>query len=102
MPGTCHRERARFAGTPARSLTSSSFAIEAQRDDGNSAIALLLNGRRFQFVVRLASGRHVSVTAPATAGSWTHVAAAYDNSYARLYLDGKEVAARHHAQARSE
>lgn len=68
-----------------------------KRDDGDSAFALVINQGKFQFVVRLASGRLFSVTAPATADTWTHVAATYDGEMLRLYLDGSEVS---HTRAR--
>jgi hypothetical protein len=62
-----------------------------KRDGNNSAFALLINGKKFQFVVRLKSGKLASVSAPARAGLWTHVAASYDNYDLRLYVDGSEV-----------
>jgi len=61
-------------------------------DEEDSAFALLIHNRKFEFVVRLTSGRLASVSAPATAGSWTHVAATYDGMTLRLYLSGIEVA----------
>jgi hypothetical protein len=67
-----------------------------KRDDNTSSIALVINSRKFQFVLRLASGRLVSVSTPARANQWTHVAATYDGSYLRLYTGGElaaEVAA---------
>lgn len=62
-----------------------------KRDDTDSAFALVINQGKFQFVVRLKSGRLASVSAPAVANRWTHVAATYDGQYLRLYLDGAEV-----------
>ena len=62
-----------------------------KRDGNNSAFALLLNAKKFQFVIKLKNGKLASVEAPAKANRWTHVAATYDNSYLRLYLDGVEV-----------
>lgn len=64
--------------------------IFRKRDDANSAFTLMIQGRRFQFIVKLSSGRMVSVSAPATARRWTHVAATYDGAMLRLYLDGIE------------
>ena len=64
--------------------------IFRKRDDVNSAFALVLNGKKFQFIVRLASGQFASVSAPATLGTWVHVAATYDGAYLRIYLDGQE------------
>lgn len=66
-----------------------------KRDDGKSSLALFINGKKLQFVVRFASGRLVSVAAPPKAGSWTHVAATYDKTWVRLYLDGTEVSCAH-------
>jgi len=66
-----------------------------KRDGDNSAFALLINGKKFQFVVRLASGKLASVSAPARAGQWTHVAATYDGYDLRLYLGGNEVSTTH-------
>ena len=43
-------------------------------------------------MIRLTSGELASVSSPATAGSWTHVAATYDGKVAILYLDGQEAA----------
>lgn len=65
--------------------------IFRKRDDDNSAFTLLLNGRRFQFIVKLASGRLASVSAPAQARAWTHVAATYDGTYLSLYKNGSLV-----------
>ena len=62
-----------------------------KRDDGDSAFALVINQGKFQFVVRLVSGKLITVSAPATSDTWTHVAATYDGSMLRLYLDGAEV-----------
>lgn len=65
-----------------------------KRDDLNSAFALLVHHGRYLFVVKLESGRLVSVSAPAAADTWTHVAATYDGTYLRLYTNGVEAAAR--------
>ena len=62
-----------------------------KRDDANSAVALVINAKKYQFVVRLASGKLASVSAPAIAGQWTHVAATYDGQLLRLYIGGLEV-----------
>jgi hypothetical protein len=62
-----------------------------KRDGDSSAVALILNDDRLQFIVRLTSGRMVSVSAPAQAGAWTHVAGTYDGSVLRLYVNGHEV-----------
>jgi hypothetical protein len=70
--------------------------IFRKRDDANSAFALVINNKKFQFIIKLASGRFVSVSTPAKAGTWTHVAASFDGSYLRLYIDGTDVS---HAQA---
>jgi len=68
--------------------------IFRKSDDEDSAFALLVHNRNLEFVVRLTSGRLASVSAPATAGKWTHVAATYDGATLRLYYDGTEVAHR--------
>jgi len=46
----------------------------------------------FVFGVREANGTdYVSVSAPARANAWVHVAATYDGSMLRLYVDGQEM-----------
>lgn len=62
-----------------------------KRDDANSAFALVINAKKFQFVIRLSSGRLATVSAPAKAGQWSHVAATYDGMSLRLYIDGLQV-----------
>jgi hypothetical protein len=64
-----------------------------KRDRDTSSFALLLSGGKFQFVISLGSGRAASVTAPIKAklGVYQHVAASYDGTTMRLYLDGAEV-----------
>ena len=62
--------------------------IFRKRESGTSTFVLLSNGRNYQFVIRLASGRAAAVSAPAATGQFTHVAATYDGSDLRLYLNG--------------
>jgi hypothetical protein len=71
---------------------SGTATLFRKRDDDSSAFALVINAKKFQLVVRLASGKLVTVQANATAGKWQHVAATYDNQVLRMYIDGKEVA----------
>ena len=59
-----------------------------KREGGTSTFVLLANGKDYQMVVRLASGRAVAVSAHATLNAWTHVAATYDGSDLNLYLNG--------------
>ena len=68
--------------------------IFRKRDDGSSAFALLIHNSRYQFVVRLSTGRMATVSGPAVVDEWTHIAATYDGSYLRLYLNGEEVDSR--------
>lgn len=65
--------------------------IFRKRDDANSALTLVIKDRSFQFVLKLASGRIVSISTPATANAWTHIAATYDGRVLRLYKDGQQV-----------
>lgn len=61
-----------------------------KRDDGDSAFALVINDGDYRIVVRLQSGLLATVSAPAKADTWTHVAATYDGTWLRLYIDGSE------------
>jgi Concanavalin A-like lectin/glucanases superfamily len=70
--------------------------IFRKRDGLNSSFALVINGEKLQFIIRLDSGRFATVSTAAEAGQWTHVAATYDNEFLRLYVDGTEV---RHTQA---
>ncbi len=65
-----------------------------KRAGDESAFVLLLEGDEYRFAARLDSGRAVSIAAAATRDRWTHVAATYDGSTLRLYLDGAQVAER--------
>jgi Concanavalin A-like lectin/glucanases superfamily len=62
--------------------------IFRKRESGTSTFVLLSNGRDYQFVIRLATGRAASVSAKATLGTFTHVAGTYDGHDLRLYLNG--------------
>ena len=66
--------------------------IFRKRESGTSTFVLLANGKTYQFVIRLANGRAAAVSAPATLDKFTHVAATYDGSDLRLYLNGVQVA----------
>jgi hypothetical protein len=59
----------------------------------SSSFALMLNNGKYQFVINLGQGRAASITAPTKVkvGEWTHVAATYDDSTLRLYINGVEV-----------
>ncbi len=65
--------------------------IFRKRESGSSTFVLLTNGKTYQFVVKLASGRAAAVSAPAPQGKFTHVAATYDGSDLRLYFNGVQV-----------
>jgi hypothetical protein len=74
--------------------TNQTRTLFRKRDsEDNSSLALVLNGGKYQMVVKLTNGKLVSVTAPkkAKAGVWTHVAGTYDGTTLRLYVDGAEV-----------
>jgi hypothetical protein len=62
--------------------------IFRKRESGTSTFVLLTNGKTYQFVIRLANGRAAAVSAPASLNTFTHVAATYDGSDLRLYLNG--------------
>lgn len=59
--------------------------------DVEAAVALMLEQGQYRFSVRLASGERATVSAPARAGEWTHLAGTYDNALLRLYIAGSEV-----------
>jgi hypothetical protein len=67
-------------------------SILRKREEGTSSFLLAANGKRFQFVVLLASGQAASASAPAKKDVWTHVAGTYDGQAVRLYLNGEEAA----------
>jgi hypothetical protein len=66
--------------------------ILRKRDGDTSALALMLVGKQFTFVINRQQGAPAAVSARARAGAWVHVAATYDGQVLRLYLDGKEAA----------
>lgn len=62
-----------------------------KRGERGSAFALFASHGRYRFVLRLASGRLVGVSAPAQSDAWTHVTATYDGTLLKLYVNGVEV-----------
>ena len=77
------------------SSISKTHTLLRKRDNvDSSSFALMLNNGKYQIVINLGQGRAASITAPkkATVGQWTHVAATYDDSTLRLYINGVEVA----------
>ena len=70
--------------------------IIRKREDGTSTFVLATNDKNYQMVIRLSSGKAVSVTAKATTNTWTHVAATYDGQDLKLYVNGV-LAAKTHA-----
>jgi hypothetical protein len=77
-----------FNPTSTRGVNS----LVRKRDTLTSSFALLVNRGSYQFIIRLPGARNtdrfVGIEAPATAGVWTHVAATYDGTDLRLYLNG--------------
>jgi len=65
--------------------------IFRKRFTDTSSFALMLHNGQYQFVAKLTSGKAVTVAAKAKVNAWTHVAATYDGTVLRLFLDGKEV-----------
>jgi hypothetical protein len=81
------------AGWFAPGATGGTQTLFRKRDRGTSSFALLLHGQRFELVLSLGVGRAIQLTSPARAhvGVFQHVAASYDGSTARLFVDGIEV-----------
>jgi len=67
-------------------------SLVRKRFDGTSAFLLAIDGKKLHFVLRLANGRLVDVSAPVQARRFTHVAATFDGQQAILYLDGAAAA----------
>ena len=66
--------------------------IFRKRDGLTSAMALMLVDKHWVFVVSRHRALPVAITAPAKAGVFTHVAATYDGTQLKLYLNGQKVA----------
>lgn len=73
--------------------TGGTRTLFRKRDKSTSSFALVLHASKFKLVVGLGDGRAISVTSPTKAkiGVFQHVAATYDGTTARLYVDGVEV-----------
>jgi len=76
------------------STLTGTHTIFRKREGTTSSVALMLVDRKYIFVVDRvgASPIAVSVTSRKAAGVWVHVAATYDGSDLRLYLDGVQAA----------
>jgi len=59
-----------------------------KRLDGTSSFLLAIDGKKIHFVVRIANGKLVDLSAPIKAGRFTHVAGTHDGKQAVLYIDG--------------
>jgi hypothetical protein len=75
------------------SATGGAKTLFRKRDKGTSSFALLLDAGKFEFVVNLGNDTAISVLSPQKAklGAYQHVAATYDGTTARLYVNGFEV-----------
>lgn len=64
-----------------------------KRDKGTSSFALLLDAGKFEFVVNIGNDVAIGVLSPqkAKVGVYQHVAATYDGTTARLYVNGLQV-----------
>lgn len=61
-----------------------------KREGGTSSFALVVNAKKYQFVIARAGRAPATVSAPVKGKRWTHVAATYDGTDLRLYVDGEE------------
>jgi hypothetical protein len=75
------------------SITKTHTLFRKRDNVDSSSFALLLNNGKYQIVINLGQGRAASITAPnkVNVGEWSHVAATYDDSTLRLYVNGVEV-----------
>ncbi len=70
-----------------------SRTIARKREAGTSSFALMLNDRRFQVIIARKGAAPVQVSSAVIRKDvWTHVAATYDGTFLRLYVDGTEAA----------
>ena len=81
------------AGWFQAAATGGTRTLFRKRDKHTSSFALVLHGGKYKFVFALSDGRAIGVTSPhkAVVGAFQHVAATYDGTTARLYVDGVEV-----------
>jgi hypothetical protein len=66
--------------------------IFRKRDGDTSSFALLLVGDQLTFVIDRQKGGPAAVYAKAVFGRFVHVAATYDGTFLRLFVDGRQVA----------
>jgi hypothetical protein len=72
---------------------TSARTIFRKREGLTSSLALITNGRNVQFIINRERALPAAISAPLQVNRWTHVAATYDGTWLRLYLDGVEYAA---------
>jgi hypothetical protein len=68
--------------------------IFRKRLDGTSAFVLAENGKNFQIVINLGSGKAADLQVKAPLDTFTHVAATFDGVFLKLYINGQEAASK--------